>query len=277
MKKIFTRVSLLLLVLFTASCGSEQKHIEVATIKVAQNGHLNGDEKAPAAAIDLTFSYIKDAKANGPEQKINGELLAEIIGDHDEGIEKDFKKVLDEYATSYITWYKDSVEELYNQEKAAGEVAEASFMYEQKNEVTLEMQTASLLAFKATNYIFTGGAHGMYSTHILNFDKATGERLVLADIFKPESEDLLIEVIYKAFKKEFFPDAEVGEEAGFFNLEESLGPSENFLFTADGITFIYPLYEIAPYVMGEPTATVPYSELKELLDYENPIVKELAK
>ena len=63
------------------------------------------------------------------------------------------------------------------------------------------------------------------------------------------------------------------EDVGFW--EDSIQPTENMKLSATGITFLYNVYEIAPYAMGAQEVTLTYAQLSDLLNKENPIIKEL--
>ena len=64
------------------------------------------------------------------------------------------------------------------------------------------------------------------------------------------------------------------EDLGYGSTGE-LEPTENFYLTPQGITFYYNIYEIAPYVMGPTSITLPYERIQHLLNDENEFLNEL--
>ena len=64
------------------------------------------------------------------------------------------------------------------------------------------------------------------------------------------------------------------EDLGYGSTGE-LAPTENFRIGQDGITFLYNVYEIAPYVMGAIEITLPYDIMSHLLDDKNHILDSL--
>jgi hypothetical protein len=126
-----------------------------------------------------------------------------------------------------------------------------------------------LIGLVTNNYAFRGGAHPTYSTIFDNYDPRVGEELSWKDLMQAEQveamTDLGEEYFRSAFKiptSEALEDSEYQFEKGIFYLPD------NFIFNQNGITFLYPLYEIAPYVMGEQEFTIPYKDIQPMLKAE---------
>lgn len=111
-----------------------------------------------------------------------------------------------------------------------------------------------------------GGAHGSYYSQYFNFDINTGENL---DWHKLVTDTLQI---YKLAEKTLQMDVQEQEEGIEVNLYEFYDfPDDkfylptNFLIEEQGLSFLYTVYEIGPYVQGETEITLPFEKVKSLV------------
>ncbi len=110
-------------------------------------------------------------------------------------------------------------------------------------------------------YEFTGGAHGMTKRDSDTWDLHQGIRMDLMDFF-PDNKNYtkyiqneIITQIEKEIKNNgnmFFED--------YADLVKENFNAANFYLTQEGIVIYFQLYEIAPYVSGIQTFTIPYGE-----------------
>ncbi|MCB0642430.1 MAG: DUF3298 domain-containing protein [Phaeodactylibacter sp.] len=128
--------------------------------------------------------------------------------------------------------------------------------------------------FSVSNYIFlfTGGAHGRYSTTYVNIDLSTGRLLDLEDILKGEFIGELTTVGEFYFRQAYkiAKDADINS-TGFWFEDDNFYLPENYGFTMDGIEFLYKPYEIASFADGEPRFTIPYTALDAYLKHGAPL------
>lgn len=116
-------------------------------------------------------------------------------------------------------------------------------------------------------YYITGAAHGRSQTRYVNYDIKGKCILTLADLFKADYRPGLLEMLRERVSEDdnVFPDAEIDI------------PS-NFHLSEKGITFVYDVYEIAPYSAGEIEVTFEPYEIgdmlsatgRQLLNYDAP-------
>ena len=104
---------------------------------------------------------------------------------------------------------------------------------------------------------FTGGAHNNSSTQAFVFDTRDGSRLTLDDLFVPDFDEPLTEIINR-----HVPES-LSEEDFDSLFELTVRPTGNYILTSDSITFIYNPYEIGPSSLGTPSISVPLKELKK--------------
>jgi hypothetical protein len=104
---------------------------------------------------------------------------------------------------------------------------------------------------------FTGGAHSNSSTEAFVFDLNNGSRVTLDDLFVPNFDEALTEIINSHLAES------LSEEDIDALFEPVVSPTGNYILTSDSITFIYNPYEIGPYSIGTPSISVPIKELKK--------------
>lgn len=100
----------------------------------------------------------------------------------------------------------------------------------------------------------SGAAHGFYSTTYVNYSIKDRKILKVSDMFKTGYEKHLI----KMLKEKLDENKEV-------NADDSIKIPDNFCITTTGMTFVYGLYEIAPYSAGEIRVDFRPYELSEIL------------
>lgn len=110
-----------------------------------------------------------------------------------------------------------------------------------------------------------GGAHGNYYSQNFNFDIKTGENLDWRDLF---SDTLLV---YKLAEKKLQEDVQEQEDIKIGLYEFYDFPNDkfylpnNFLIDAQSFSFLYTVYEIGPYVIGETEIILNFEEIKSLV------------
>lgn len=121
-------------------------------------------------------------------------------------------------------------------------------------------QNQHLATFEMLTYSYSAGAaHGMYHQEYVNFDLKNNKRIALQDLIASGSEAKLIEALYQ--NNMTWLDAHSVEQA-------KLQLSDNFYYGANGITFVYPLYELASYAEGMSELNLPYVSVKDLIKPE---------
>jgi hypothetical protein len=98
-------------------------------------------------------------------------------------------------------------------------------------------------------------AHGTYSTSYINYSPIDNKILTLNDIMNSGYETDLRNLLRDRLKEN--PDVFSPEDADI---------PETFRITSDGLTFTYPIYDIAPYSAGEIEISLSMFELDGLLN-----------
>lgn len=121
-----------------------------------------------------------------------------------------------------------------------------------------------------SNYMYMGGAHGMFGETFLIIDTKTGKEIKLNDIFDKQALVTLEKrMIKKAYSYTGSENATSLQGAGY--LVDKIEVTDNFSLTAKGITFVYQPYEIAPYAAGMPAFLFTWEELKGLVKADSSI------
>lgn len=131
---------------------------------------------------------------------------------------------------------------------------------------TLLSQIGDVWSFKFEFHFYSdGAAHpGSYSI-TLNYDLGQGRELALADLFLSESNYLVTISDYCI--------AELSKQPGFEGpfaegAQPTLENYRNWNITPEGLLITFDEYQVAPYASGPQKVTVPYSELRGLINPE---------
>lgn len=110
---------------------------------------------------------------------------------------------------------------------------------------------------------FEGGAHGAHYPIAINFDVKNNKEIKLADLFAKQKDYLqkISEYCKKDLEKQITEKSEGAGTEGTW-IDQGAGPKEEnfsiFLINKDNsIMFYFPEYQVAPYVYGQFTVTMP--------------------
>jgi hypothetical protein len=117
-----------------------------------------------------------------------------------------------------------------------------------------------------TDYEYTGGAHGLTTQAVFNFNTLTGDTISLNSLFEKSNLEQLTLLADAKFRAEAgLMDVQSYSEAGYFIENNQLPLTRNFAITDSGLTFIYNPYEIGPYSMGNIVFHLPTSQFEKLV------------
>lgn len=134
-----------------------------------------------------------------------------------------------------------------------------SYIY-QTSTISLSLLTPQVAVFETDWNWYGGGAHGMYGSIFTNFSLSSGKVLSLSDILDltPDNEKAIKSLIIESLPTDI----------QYLQDPQNVPLPENFKLGTNTITFIYPLYEIAPYAYGELKPTIYISQAEEMLKPE---------
>ncbi len=126
-------------------------------------------------------------------------------------------------------------------------------------------QDSQVLSLAVDSSVYAGGAHPLSSRKLASFDRATGERLDIAAVVRPEAMTLFSDLLTRALRRERGIASDVSlADAGFFLDDDQVPPTDNFAVTADGWLLHYDPYEIAPYALGPVELALGFRDIENI-------------
>jgi hypothetical protein len=247
------RVALVSVVLafLLGSCGQFQKTEETKALFEMKLYHAESADCKSDSSACTTFdvSYPEFTQLDSAVSREIKHKLSAFLSGGQEGKEIS----IEEGGKNFIKEYEQSIAEL----------PDFAVAWYYKGEANVLIASDSLISIQVDADVFTGGAHGMFSTSFINVDAKTGNLYLLDRILKPGYQDYLNELGEEEFRKEKeIADTTTLEEAGFEFAENKFFLNENYGFRKEGIVFVYNSYEIAAYVMGPTELVIPYEKLR---------------
>lgn len=126
----------------------------------------------------------------------------------------------------------------------------------EENELSIVLMTPRVIVWRSFSAGYTAGAaHGRYSTTYLNYSVDDNRILGIYDLLRPGAKTELEELVRDQLK----------DNRSLLVPVDQIPVSENFEVTADGLNFVYGIYEIAPYAAGEIVVNLDYYALSDLI------------
>jgi hypothetical protein len=129
---------------------------------------------------------------------------------------------------------------------------------------TRVLSNDQLVSLKTESYIYTGGAHGGSFVAFINWDPQARKQISIQDVLKPDTYDSLQVIAEKIFRKNEGISSTDPLKQYFFE-DNTFVLNENYLFTPEGIKYLYNEYEIKPYSSGRTELLIPYDSIRNLL------------
>lgn len=126
-------------------------------------------------------------------------------------------------------------------------------------DVTVAYKNDKVITIKNTGYEYAGGAHGMGWESCTTYLLEDGTELTYSML---PSFNTLKPYIFSSLAKEFEIPANQFSDYGI-NIED-LPQGTSPYINEKGVNFTYGEYEIGPYSLGRPTATIPLSKMQSL-------------
>ncbi len=112
---------------------------------------------------------------------------------------------------------------------------------------------------------YIGGAHGAFGSSFYDYDLKNRHKMQLSDLVSADSAALEA-LLEKQFRRDHHmtPD----EPLDKILLKKHIMPNNNFYFDANGLTFVYNIYTLGPFVLGPISITLPWQTLSPYLKPE---------
>lgn len=121
-----------------------------------------------------------------------------------------------------------------------------------------------LKQFSVHSEIYTGGAHGNPNIAYVVLDPKARKQVKLSDIVAAGQLSKLTGMLRERNRQRVLKSEGPRDAADYLETFK-FEMTENFFFDRTGLTFLYNVYEVAPYAAGPMEYTIPYSQLKGVL------------
>lgn len=225
---------------------------QAETLKFEQNPNDEFDRRESEIAV-----YVSTAKTQIAwlDMLLNYALVQHYLS-HDEQTTHAPDNVSDEVLQQFFTDLYQVFQQDAKEYRPIGYTASAETYY--------VGQRNNLVSFIQSFEYYSGGAHGIHHHQHLNIDIEKQKVIVLDDLIRPEDQPRVADLLWQAYQASLVRENGESEEA-FIERSDFFVP-DNFYFSGVGIHFIYPLYSLAPYAVGEVELLVRYEELKSLIN-----------
>lgn len=259
MKRLSLTTLLTPLLLLTGCGGGELDNLEFERISVSREVAIDKSEGAPRCTVDLQMDFLGEQYGE-VAKAINSAVVNKVF--YLENLR--MKEAADSFANKYCRDYVKNYAPLYREDKAdKKKLAWYEYQYKVSTEVSQERK--GVLTYFINLEYYEGGAHGISQQLSMNFDKATGRQMALADIFVPEYEQRLNELLLEALQeKTGTKNLDELHEEGYLYSMNIFAP-ENFVLGDDKLTFIYNPYELADYSKGKIELAIDYDDLEDIM------------
>lgn len=250
-------------VFFALSACSTTKPVYVSEATSFTHGSCN---PTPCATIKFeTLAALHPAVSARVESAIRDEVdrvLYASVGE--EGAELTQERVIADVNSQFDDYLATS---------DAG--ASAEWSLERSATVLFTSSALTSVAVKSSGYL--GGAHGFRDETYLVFDSTSGERLGWDDVIAAGSKKTLFTIAEAEFRRarSLASDVSLKDEGFEFPEGEEFSLPKNFALTDKGLVLVYNPYEVAPYVMGPTSFTIPLDVIGVLLRTDRESLQEL--
>lgn len=224
----------------------------------------------PVSANAVEMYQIKTEKLVKTDDRISIEIeypQIELTGESQPNAEIAFNRVMKDA----VTGLADQFEKDFYEFKEEGPIFNDWFL---EGGYEVHYKSGKLLSVDQGFYIYGGGAHGIPDYFTLLYDVKNNKIIELKDIFREDVD--YAKVISDFSKKKLLENKDMDE----YDVNRGAGPDpanfEKFYITEEGMTIIFPPYQVAAYVFGPQQVKIPFSYLSPYMCPESPVA-ELVK
>lgn len=242
------------------SCNSDTgKQPAFDTVRIDKEVALEKAQDSPKCKVSMAINYMNDTTQRA--KAINNAIESRLFDMRDVTM----KAAADSFANRYMDDYVKTTKQLYKEDRND---KEKRSWYEYHYNISTEIRKGrnGVIVYVIDSEYYEGGVHGIEQQFVMNFDAESGKLLTLGDVFVKGYESRLSDILLSALEKKVGVKDITGLNGeGYLCSTEMFAP-ENFILGDDEITFIYNVYEIAPYAKGRTELVVSYSDIEDLLN-----------
>jgi Protein of unknown function (DUF3298) len=215
---------------------------------------------APTAAPVPLYQQVtmtsvpSEEDGQSPDSKITAQT-PKLTGSADPRVQA-FNKEASDLVQSVIADYKKNLAQMPTTPITASSTFDVQYksLLPAGNTVSIKFDTEGYVA---------GMAHPYHMSYTLNYDLAKGKDIALSDLFLPGTD-------YLGALSKYCAAQLSTRDINFQEFSQGADPTatnyKNWNIKPDGLMITFDEYQVAAYVAGPQTVTVPYSELKSLID-----------
>ena len=275
MKKFFCRLIVLFCVtgaLIGCNSGTKtdsENNIRFDSLFVDKAYRLLEVEANPQCSLQIKFVYPTDYTNVEILRLLQQQFISGFLGD--EYLNLAPKEAAEQYAQDFIEAYK-AEEEIFRieVENHGHDTMESWYTYNETSNNYIVYNRNDIVSFVAYKDCYYGGAHGSHQYTNRVVDLKTGQQITESDIFVEDYPDDLAIILVNRIALANQVEVTELENIGFFDVNE-IYPNRNFYVDETGITYTFNEYEIAAYVVGPVSVTIPYDKIRHLLRKESPV------
>lgn len=219
--------------------------------------------KSPPVSSLVTLTFISFREDGASPRYTITVQTPKLTGSEDKRV-IEFNKHVNELMQNEVGYFRENI---LAQMSAAPVTSGSSF----DATYSLVYQRGDIwsLKFNFTGYA-DGAAHPFHYSLTLNYDLENGRQLSLGDLFVEKSDYLKVISSYCIAQ---LSKRDIGFYGGF---ERGADPTpenyRNWSIANEGLIVTFDEYQVAPYAAGAQTVTVPYNELRAIINMQGPLL-----
>ena len=238
----------------SASC------LEFERVRVSKNVRMCHDKNSPEChvSIDILCSKGKDSVS----RHINDAIAEMLFGTKVNN--SSMTHIVDSAACCYTKSYINELSKMYR-EDAYYSTRVSWYEYRYNVSSRIEKGRNGIIVYITTLNYYEGGSHSIVQRLVLNIDPKTGRSVQLADMLVKGYEKSLKEKLLNALMSKTGLNNTDDLHVEGYLYAMGMFVANNYIIGENGITFIYNVFELAPYDKGTIELTLKYTELKDIL------------
>lgn len=270
---IYSWITILILGLFAGVIGLVRQ--AAAPVVICKQYHFDkvvyltqDRQDSLSMSFDYTVPHYSIANENAPYQQLARTVCAAVLGDA--FVDMKPQQALEAYAALKHTEYiQNNLPLMQEWEMDNPDQPHGATMFNQELIINASPFSTGhgIWSYGIDIYEYTGGAHGNNYLIIQNYDLSAQGLVTEEDLFRPDYFEPLHKLLVSALIEQT-EEASTEQELKKLGYSiEDIVPNDNFSVSAEGITYVYNPYEIAPYAMGRTHIFLPWDTIQNLLSY----------
>ena len=238
----------------------KQETIKTVDTEFIKKFYLTNDTSKGALSVDIQVELPVEFANKQVLDSIRSTIIYNLFGP--EYITRSNDTIAHLFALELSKEYKANNAPLVTQ-------LDSSSVYSFNNEHSVEgfslLSDKQIYSYGIDRSVYMGGAHGLETRNYFNFDLKTGKVITEKDLYIPNYEAALTDLIKKRIVEESNEIKTIADLEESIYWTDSIKPNGNFFITDEGINYVFNPYEIAPYAFGETEVSLSYESLKGIL------------